>query len=309
MLLPRLAHLGVGLRRAVVGDRDGLHSPGGGALDHLGGVGQGVEGGVARVQMELDAPPLAREFLRAQLHRGGGYGHGLYDHVVIELVEVHAAAHDDAHAGLNLPGDGCVLAAGDELVDAHGAGVIRHVEAEDGGPALLYLAVVDGENLALDRDEAALERDRAHVDGLVPLAQGLAVEELAVLLRGLRLLGDGLRALGVYRDAQEAVLRAQRALERAYLRRGDGLRELRVHRHGQLGLGDIYGLDLGALEAACALAQGLAAGEDGQEGDAHLPTSLSMSSRSAAQSPSSGTLRTISPFLKSRPQPRPPATP
>ena len=118
-----------------------------------------------------------------------------------------------------------------------------------------------------------------------------------------------LRELGVERDLQKPVLRAQRALYRAYLRRGGCGGEARVYAHGALALVDDDALDLRLVEAAGALAQGFAAREDGQKGDAHLPTSLSISSRRAEHSSFSGSLRTISPFLKSRPQPLPPATP
>ena len=156
VLLPRLAHLGIGLRRAVVGDRDGLHAPGGGALDHLGGVGQGVEGGVARVQVELDAL-FALMGVRPRLHAAGGDGLRLYDHVAVELVELRPAAHYDALPGLDLAEYARVLALGEEPVDADGAGVVRHVEAQHARAALLNLAVADGEYLALYRDVAALE--------------------------------------------------------------------------------------------------------------------------------------------------------
>ena len=205
VLIAGLAHLRVGLRGAVVGDGDRLHAPGGGALDHLCGVGQGVEGGVARVQMQLHAL-VALGGVGADVHAGRDDGHGVYYHVAVELVKVHLAAHYNAHSGLDLAGDGGVLAARNELVDVHRAGVVGHVKAEYIGAALLYLAVVDGEDDALDRDVSALERDGGHVHGHVRLAQGAAVEQLAVLCPlalGL-LLRLELGALGVERDLEQA---------------------------------------------------------------------------------------------------------
>ena len=308
VLLPRLAHLGEGLRRTVVGDGDGLVAPGGGTLHHLGRVGQGVEGGVARVQVKLNAlvPLMA---VGAHIHIGDGDGHRVDDHVVVELVKVHLAAHDDAHAVFHLAGDGGVLAAADELAHTHAARVVGHVEAEYVGPALLDLAVVDGKDLALHRYVPALEGDGGHIRRGICLAQGLAVEELAVLRLGLGLLRHYLRALGVESYTQQPVLAAQAALQGSYIpRRHDG-GKARVDSHVLLVRTDYNVFHLGLVQPSGTVAQGLTAREYGQKGYAQAPTSLSISSISAPRSSSSGTRRTISPFLNSSPQPLPPAMP
>ena len=153
VLLPRLAHLGEGLGRAMVCDGYGLVAPGGGALHGLCRVGQRVECRVARVEVELHA--LFLRSVRTDLRFGLDYRVGLDDHVVVELVIGRPAADDERRAGLYLAEDGGVLALVEELVYADAAGVVGHVETEYRGAALLYLTVVDGKDLALDDDVAS----------------------------------------------------------------------------------------------------------------------------------------------------------
>ena len=306
VLLPRLAHLGEGLGRAVVGDGYGLVTPGGGALHGLRRVGQRVERRVAGVEVELHALFLGG--VRAQLGLGLDYRVGLDDHVVVELVVRRPAADYERRAGLYLAEDGGVLALVEEFVDADAAGVVGHVKAEHRGAALLNLAVVDGKDLALDDDGAALEVERGHLHRL-GLLERLAEEHAGGAALALRPLAGVVRG-----DAHggEAELLAELVLEPAQLRRGGGAGEAGLYLHRPLRAVDHDGADLGLVEAAAHVAQRGAVREDLEEAyaaRAHSPSPLSMSSMSAEQSSLSGTLRTISPFLKSRPQPLPPATP
>ena len=84
-VLPRLPHVREGLGHAVVRHRDGGHPPGRGAFHHGLRVGQGVQSGKTRMQMELDPLVLGRGFIRAEtllrLHDVAR----IEDHVVIEL--------------------------------------------------------------------------------------------------------------------------------------------------------------------------------------------------------------------------------
>ena len=307
VFLARLRHLGEGLRRAVVGDGYGRVAPGGGAFHGLGRVRQGVQRRVARVEMQLHALLLGA--VRAQLRLRGHDGVGFEHHVVVELVIGHAAADDKRLAGLYLREDCGVLALVKELVHADAAGVVRHVKAQDIGPALLYLAVVDGKDLALHGDGAALQVEGGHLHEL-RLLYRLAVEHArgAAGLLFLRRAG----VVSLYTHGGEAVFLAQLVFQAAQLRRGRGAGEESLDLHRQLRAVHDDGSDLRLIQAAAEAGQPRAVREYVEEAHcvrAHSPSPLSMSSMSAEQSSPSGTLRTISPFLKSRPQPRPPATP
>ena len=310
VFLAGLAHLGEGLRRAVVGDGHGLHPPGGRALDDLRRVAEGVQRRIAGVEVQLHALFLRRvrprgEFAQLDAQR-------LQHHVVVELVEGDAPAHRQVLPGLDAleGGEGGGVRRGvKEFGDAHAARVVRHVKADDGGAALLYLAVVDGEHLAAHGDGAALQRQLAHVRAL-GLLQRAAEEQLLTAGGSRRALRRLLREARGDVDGGEAVLLTQTGGQMAQLRRRGARGEARFDVHRAAGGVHQHLQRQRVVQTTAARAQHLAAGEHLQEGHAaHWPASLSISSSSASQRRSSLTLPMIWPFLKSRPQPRPPATP
>ena len=174
----------------MIGDGNGLVAPRGRLLDGGGGVGQGIHGGHGGVQVQLDAL-----FRRGVLALGRFElldGIRLHDHLVVVAVEGHFALNAHPHADLYIFQNGLCLVGLHELVDADGAGVVGHVEADDPCVALFQLAVLHGKNLALDHDAEHVQIEIA--DGNLFAVEGLAVEEVAGLLRGL-LLRAGAAAL------------------------------------------------------------------------------------------------------------------
>ena len=179
-----------GLRAAVIGDGDGLVAPRCRLLDGGGGVGQGIHGGHGGVQVQLDAL-----FRRGVLALGRFElldGIRLHDHLVVVAVKGHFALNAHPHADLYIFQNGLCLVGLHELVDADGASVVGHVEADDPCVALFQLAVLHGKDLALDHDAEHVQIEIA--DGNLFAVEGLAVEEVAGLLRGL-LLRAGAAAL------------------------------------------------------------------------------------------------------------------
>ena len=113
----------------------------------------------------------------------------LHDHLVVIAVEGHLALNAHPHARLHVFQNGLCLVRLHELVDADGAGVIGHIEADDICVALFELAVLDGKDLALDHDTEHVEIQLA--DGDFFPVEGLAVEQIAARLGRSRALAAG----------------------------------------------------------------------------------------------------------------------
>ena len=106
----------------------------------------------------------------------------LHDHLVIVPVEGHFSLDFYPHAGRNAAQNRLCLVVLHELVDAHGAGVVGHVEAHDPRVALFELLVVDGEDLARHDHAVHVEIEVLHLHDLA--AEWTAKDHIAGGLRG-----------------------------------------------------------------------------------------------------------------------------
>ena len=155
-----LHRVGEGLGPAVVGDGDGAVAPAGRTLDGRAGIGQRVHGRHRGMQMQLHA--LFGVGIAALGRLDLLHGGRLQDHFVVVAVKAHLALHAQPHAGLHVVDDGLGLGGLHKLIDADGAGVVRHVEADDPRTALLELPVLHGEDLALDDHAEHIEIELVH---------------------------------------------------------------------------------------------------------------------------------------------------
>ena len=155
-----LHRVGEGLGPAVVGDGDGAVAPAGRTLDGRAGIGQRVHGRHRGMQMQLHA--LFGVGIAALGRLDLLHGGRLQDHFVVVAVKAHLALHAQPHAGLHVVDDGLGLGSLHKLIDADGAGVVRHVEADDPRPALFELPVLHGEDLALDDHTEHIEIELVH---------------------------------------------------------------------------------------------------------------------------------------------------
>jgi len=160
----------------VVRDRDGAVAPRGGLFDGGGCVGQSVHGGHRRVQVQLDT--LVGRCILSHGCRQAKNRVRLHDRLVFVAVEGHLALDAHPHAGLDAAQDGLGLVGLHELAHAHGARVVGHVELDDPGVAFFELAVVDGEDLALDHDAEHVEREL--LDGRDGAVERSAVDPVPV---------------------------------------------------------------------------------------------------------------------------------
>ena len=180
--------IGERLRAAVVGDGDGAVTPRRRLLDGGSRLGQRVHGGHGRMQMQLHALVLRGVLALGRLELLDGIR--LHDHLVVIAVEGHLALNAHPHARLHvLFQNGLCLVRLHELVDADGAGVVGHIEADHIRVALFELAVLDGKDLALDHDTEHVEIQIA--DGDFFPVEGLAVEQIAARLGRSRAHGAG----------------------------------------------------------------------------------------------------------------------
>ena len=194
-LLPlhRMQGVGEGLAAAVVGDGDGPMAPGRRLFDGGIGGGQSIHIGHGGVQVQLHPLHPFRGVLSfwqaAWLH-----GVGLQHHFVLKPVLDQLALYPQYRADIHIFQNGFGLVRLHKLTDAHGVGVVGHVEFYNIGVALFQLLVIDVEDLALHDHRAHVHAQVLHGNGS-PL-EGLAVEGFAGCGGGCRLFlpfggGDG----------------------------------------------------------------------------------------------------------------------
>ncbi len=161
-----------GLAAAVVGDGDGLVSPGGSLLDGGLGAGEGIH--VRHGGMQVQLHPL---FAHGQIlplgHGAGGHGKGLHDHFVFKPVLHEPSLYTKDAANLHILQNGLRLPRFHKAADADGVGIVGHVKLDDPGIALFQLLVVHIE-------DQALHDDGAHVHGHLVHGNRIALEGLAV---------------------------------------------------------------------------------------------------------------------------------
>ena len=176
---PRVPELRERLRDAVVRHGDGAVAPAGRRFHRGGRIGERVERGVARVEMELHALVPFGGVLPL---RGGFLGDGgdIDRHVVIVAVEDHVAAHREIVADADLIEDRLIVALADVLGNVDAAGIVRHIEAQYRSVRFLYFPAVRGKDLARHAHRAGLQRKLGDIRSVVVLRQ-LAEEDVAAL--------------------------------------------------------------------------------------------------------------------------------
>ena len=176
---PRVPELRERLCDAVVRHGDGAVAPAGRRFHRGGRVGERVERGVARVEMELHAlVPFGGVLpLRGGFLRNGG---DIDRHVVIVAIEDHVAAHREIVADADLIEDRLIVALADVLGNVDTAGIVRHIEAQHRGVRFLYFPAVHGKDLARHAHRAGLQRKLGDIRSVVVLRQ-LAEEDVAAL--------------------------------------------------------------------------------------------------------------------------------
>ena len=166
-----------GLAAAVVGDGNGSVSPGRRLLDGCVRWGQSVHIGHGGMQVELH--PLAPHRLVLPLGHGAGlHGIGLEHHFVLEPILDQPTLHPKHCAYRHVFQNGLGLVRLHEAADAHGVGVVRHVEFHHIGVALFQLLVLHVEDPTLHDHRAHVHGQILHGHGISP--EGLSVEGLAL---------------------------------------------------------------------------------------------------------------------------------
>ena len=291
VLLARLPHVREGLRHAVVRHGDGGHAPVFRARDDRLGVGQRVEGGKARVHVQLDAffRRLVGAYVLFPLHNIAG----IDDDVVVVFAEDDLALDEEVLADLDRVDDGFVVVRAKEFAHADRAGAVGDVKTQHRA-AVFDRAAGDGNDVALDRDLAGVHAERAHLDGfgLDGLAEDdVALRRLAGLGRGAhRRRGRRLRSRVFRHDrhAGEDIVVADPFCQLGNIAHGGHRGKVRADRQRALLLVDLDVGDVSLAEAAAAVLEIVAAGKDRQKGRmlAHASPSSSMRASRASNSSS-----------------------
>ena len=291
VFLSRFPHVREGLRDAVVCHGDGRHAPVCRALDDLLRIGERVEGGEARVHVQLHA------FFRRVVGADGFFA--LHDaaridnKVVVIFAEDDLALHEKVHAGPDRVDDRAVVVRAQEFAHTDRAGVVGHVEAQHRA-AVFHRTAGNGDHVAFDADLAGVHPERAHLDGL--RLDGLAHEHAALRrLAGARRGADGggrggllARIVRDDRRAGKRIITLEPLGEQRDIRHGGHGREERIDCEDLLGKIDLQLGDTGLVQTAAAVPEIGAAGEHRQKGSvlAHLSPSSSIMESSAPKSSS-----------------------
>ena len=233
--------VGEGLATAVVGDGNGSVSPGRRLLDGRVRWGQGVHIGHGGMQVELH--PLGSHRLVLSLGHGAGlHGIGLEHHFVLEPILDEPTLHPKHRAYRHVFQNGLGLVCLHEAADAHGVGVVRHVEFHHIGVALFQLLVLHVEDPTLHDHRAHVHGQILHRHGIPP--EGLAVEGLALglgLVLPLFLSGrdgghftDGLLPEGLHGVNESLAFQLVAGFNGNRHRRGKPLPEILLHRRDML---------------------------------------------------------------------------
>ena len=291
VLLSGLPHIREGLRHTVVRHGDGGHAPVFGARDDRLRIGQRVEGGKARVHVQLDAflLRLVGAYVFLPLHDVAG----IDDDIVVVFAEDDLALDEQVLADLDSVDDGLVVVRAQEFAHADRAGAVGDVKAQHRA-AVFDRAARDGDDVSLDRDLAGVHAERAHLHrlGLDGLAEDhVALRRVAGAGRGAhRRRGRQLRARVLRHDRHlgEDIVVTDPFGELGDVSHRGHRGEVRADRKRALLLVDRDVGNVRLAETAAAVLEIRAAGEDRQKGrvPAHALPSSSMSASSASNSSS-----------------------